>query len=75
LQAQFHSIAPRRFERMLRENGFSEVEILPGGATAPLSELSWKGKLAYLGGGAAFRLSLGRVNVSPGILVFARKRF
>jgi SAM-dependent methyltransferase len=73
LQGQFHSTSVGAFARVLRGVGFSLVEDDGSAPTAPWEASGWITRLTYLGAEAAYQASGGRVNVYPGVLVFARK--
>jgi SAM-dependent methyltransferase len=73
LQGQFHSIAVKRLAEILRRIGFDRLEI---DAWAP--SISWRGmsfaaRLAYLPPQVLHALTWGKVNLSPGVLLFAQK--
>ena len=74
LQSQFHSIGLGALTRILRQAGFTDVTIEPGAATAPGSSLSWKTRLVYRLAGALYLASLTKINLSPGVLLFARRK-
>ena len=73
LQGQFHTISVRHLASIIRELGFERVEIEPWAPT-----ISWRGmtvatKLAYAPPQALYAVTFGRVNLSPGVLLFAQK--
>lgn len=70
---QFHSVGVNSFRRILQTVGFDRVEIQPHAVTAPWSVLPWQTRIAYVSSAAIYRLSLSTVNLSPGVLLFARK--
>lgn len=70
---QFHSIGVKSFRRIVQEMGFDRIQVEPHAVTAPWSTLPWQTRTAYLGSEAIYRLSLTKINISPGILLFARK--
>jgi SAM-dependent methyltransferase len=73
LQAQFHSISLPSLSRVVQAVGFKGIRILPHAATAPWRALEWGTRIAYLGADVLYVLSLMQVNLSPGVLLFARK--
>ncbi|MGQ0810218.1 MAG: class I SAM-dependent methyltransferase [Nitrospiraceae bacterium] len=73
LQGQFHTISIERIAAILFEIGFERVKIEPWAPT-----ISWRGmsvgtRLAYLLPQLIYRLTFAKVNVSPGVLLFAQK--
>jgi SAM-dependent methyltransferase len=73
LQAQLHSIGLTPLRRILRGLGFDRIRIQPRAMTAPWNALGWRTRIAYLGADIVYFLLLTKVNLSPGILLFARK--
>jgi SAM-dependent methyltransferase len=73
LQAQFHSARVSALCRTLREIGFTDVYTRTCAPTASWANSGWGTRLSYAGAAALFVLTLGRVDLSPGVLVFARK--
>jgi SAM-dependent methyltransferase len=73
LQAQFHSIGIAQFTRILQGIGFDRIRVQPRAITAPWNTLDWRTRIAYLGADLIYFLSSAKVNLSPGILLFARK--
>jgi SAM-dependent methyltransferase len=73
LQNQFHSISVGALLRVLRRIGFHDCRALPHAITSPLRALGWPSSAAYLLADALYYGTLGRINLSPGILLFARK--
>ena len=73
LQGQFHSISISSLARILRQIGFSGVQAIPHAMTAPASELSWQGRAWYFATDLLNCVTLGRLNLSPGIFLCARK--
>jgi hypothetical protein len=57
----------------LRGIGFDRVLIEPHATTAPWRDSPWKTGIAYLVADVLYLTSLKRVNLSPGVLLFARK--
>jgi hypothetical protein len=53
--------------------GFERIRLLPHATTAPWRALSWQTQVAYLGAAFVSLLSLRKINLSPGVLLFARK--
>jgi SAM-dependent methyltransferase len=73
LQGQFHTISTSSLSRILREIGFDRVRIAPRAAAAPWAASSWKTRSAYLCADLTYLLSLTMVDLSPAVLLFARK--
>jgi SAM-dependent methyltransferase len=73
LLGQFHSASPGTVRRWLAKAGFVEISIEGRAMACPWSEARWRSRLAYGGTDVLRALTLGAVNLSPGILVFARK--
>jgi SAM-dependent methyltransferase len=73
LQAQFNSISLTSLSRILRRVGFDQIRIQPHATTAPWDALEWKSRIAYFGADALYVLSLSKINVSPGVLLFGEK--
>ena len=73
LLPQFHSIDIAQLTQNLKEVGFDGIRVLPHATTAPWRALSWQTQAAYLGADILYYLSLKTVNLSPGVLLFARK--
>jgi hypothetical protein len=73
VQVHFHSISIRSLTRILKEVGFNEVHIRPHASTVPFSVARWRTRTGYLTSTVIRFLSFGRIDLSPGVLVFARK--
>jgi SAM-dependent methyltransferase len=73
LLGQFHSATPGTVRRWLTKAGFVDVVVQGRAMACPWSEACWKSRLAYGGMDVLRAVTLGTVNLSPGILVFARK--
>jgi SAM-dependent methyltransferase len=73
LQGQFHSLRPDRLGRIMRGVGFDRIRIQPRAMTTSWSALGWSTRTAYLGADCVYVLSLATINLSPGVLLFARK--
>ncbi len=73
LQGQFHSIALNRLCRVLEGIGYVDVRTCPGAATARFWKMGWRSRAAYLASDLIYFTSLGTMNLSPGVLLFARK--
>jgi SAM-dependent methyltransferase len=71
LQGQFHSIALGSLTRALQTAGFCDVEYEPHAATA--QHLSWKSWLAYSTADLLRWTTFCRLDLSPGVLVYAKK--
>jgi SAM-dependent methyltransferase len=74
LQGQFHSIGATSLIRILRNVGFDHIRIQPHAPTVPWRAMPRSMWTAYFGADLAYFLSLTRVNVSPGISLFAQKK-
>lgn len=72
LQGQFHSISLGSLASVLKEIGFSRIHYEPA-PTAPLRCHSIPSRMLYLIANALHRTTLGRIHLSPGILLFAQK--
>lgn len=72
LQNQFHAIGVRRLARVLRQIGFARIAVEPA---APVTSFTRHPRthVAYLVARWIQRLSLGSVDVTPGVLLFAQK--
>jgi hypothetical protein len=73
LQGQFHSFSVHRLASILSAMGFDRVKMEPW---AP--SISWRGmglrtKVAYALPQLIYRLTFGKWNLSPGVLIFAQK--
>lgn len=73
LKGQFHSIGVNRLEEILRGIGFDRVEIEPFATTAQWNTLSLGTRTAYSVAQGLYKGTFGRVNLSPGVLIFAQK--
>jgi SAM-dependent methyltransferase len=73
LLPQFHTIGIRPLTRILKGLGFGRIRISPHATTAPWSALSRQTQAAYGVAAVLYYLSLKTINLSPGILLFARK--
>jgi SAM-dependent methyltransferase len=73
LQAQSHTIHVSQLKRILLSVGFDNVRIIPRAFTAPWSSLRALTKITYMGADVLRYLTFAKVNVSPGVAVFARK--
>jgi SAM-dependent methyltransferase len=73
LQGQFHSIAVKPLASILRRIGFERVEVDPWAPSISWRGMSSAARLAYLPPQVLYAVSCGRVNLSPGILLFAQK--
>jgi len=73
LQTQFHSISVTSLSRVLRSAGFDRVRVWPHATTAPWRALGWQTRTAYLAADFLYFLSLTKINLSPGVLLFAQK--
>ncbi|MBN1297505.1 class I SAM-dependent methyltransferase [bacterium] len=72
LQNQFHSIAIDDLCSVLRRLGFFRFRIIRRASTAPWSRMDRRSLIAYFGAESLYYLSLGRLNVSPGVIVSAQ---
>jgi hypothetical protein len=57
----------------LQTIGYEDIQVVPGAATIPLRQMGWRSRIAYLAADLAYYGSLHTVNISPGLLLFARK--
>ncbi len=73
LKGQFHSIGVNRLGEILRGIGFDRVEIEPFATTAQWNTLSFGTRTAYSVAQGLYKGTFGRVNLSPGVFIFARK--
>jgi 2-polyprenyl-3-methyl-5-hydroxy-6-metoxy-1,4-benzoquinol methylase len=73
LQDQFHAISLGSLGRALRKVGFDQVYFQSRATTVPFRSMSWKTLTAYFTADAIRLATFGRVNVSPGVIVYARK--
>ncbi len=73
LKGQFHAISVRRLVPILRTVGFDRIEVVPQAMASQWQDLSLNTRLAYSVADTLYALSLGKVNLSPGVLLFARK--
>jgi len=70
---QFHSISTSALRDVLGNIGFIDITVATNASTAPWKGSTWKTRLSYVLSHIAYYLSFGRVNLYPGILVFATK--
>lgn len=73
LKGQFHSIGVNSLGEILRGIGFDQLEIEPFATTAHWNTLSLGTRTAYSVAQGLYKGTLGRINLSPGVLIFARK--
>jgi SAM-dependent methyltransferase len=73
LQGQYHSISLRSLGRVLKQVGFHRIRFEAHASTATFRALTMKSRAAYLVADAILLATLGRINLSPGVLVFAQK--
>jgi SAM-dependent methyltransferase len=73
LQAQFHAIELAPLQKILREIGFTASKVVPGARTGSWGDYSLSGRACYLAAHGLRAITLGRINVSPGVLLFAHK--
>ena len=73
LQGQFHSIAIESLVSILRSVGFDRIEVDSQAMTASWRTLSASTRLAYGLARVVSLLTLYKVNLSPGVLLFAQK--
>jgi SAM-dependent methyltransferase len=74
LKAQFHTIGCAALKRTLTNIGFDEIQIQPGALTTPWEAAPFQTRTTYRLASILYYLSLKAINLSPGILVLARKR-
>ena len=73
LQSQFHAISLGSLRRAMQTAGFDHIRFEPHASTAPFRAMSWTSRTAYLVADAIRLGTLGRVDLSPGVLVYAQK--
>jgi SAM-dependent methyltransferase len=73
LLSQFHSISVQALKQILIRIGFDRIEVESQASTAPFPSMSWCSRAAYIGADIVRRLTLGQTDLSPGVLLFARK--
>ena len=74
LQEQFHSVSVTELKTILKSIGFDFVKIIPGATTAPWRSLSYKTRAAYLIAALIEFLTFGLIEISPGVVILARKK-
>jgi len=72
LDGQFHSIGLASLSQILQSMGFDRVLIEPH-AAGTWGDLPWKSRILYSVTDILYHISLKRINLSPGVLLFARK--
>ncbi len=70
---QFHAIDTKPLRTVLQDIGFDRVVFEPFATTAQWKDLSRGTRLAYTLSQVAYAGSLGKVQLSPGVLLFAQK--
>jgi SAM-dependent methyltransferase len=73
LQGQFHTISVERLAAILHRMGFERVRVEPWAPTISWRGMSFAARLAYLPPQVLHVLTFGKVNLSPGVLLFAQK--
>lgn len=73
LQAQFHSIHVNELKQICLELGFRKVKIKIGANTAPFHKQSLFTNCSYFVTTTLYYITLGVVNISPGVLFVAEK--
>lgn len=73
LKGQFHAIGLSPLVRILHDLGFARVTIEPWATTSPWNTLSRETRVAYSAAQLLYVMTLKKVNLSPGILLFAQK--
>jgi len=73
LKGQFHSIGANSLGDILRGIGFDQIEIEPFATTAQWNTLSLGTRTAYSVAQGLYKGTFGSINLSPGVLLFARK--
>jgi SAM-dependent methyltransferase len=73
LFGQLHSASPRTIRRWLAKAGFDNIAVEGRAMATPWSKSRLRSRLAYGGMEVLRAVTLGTINLSPGILVFARK--
>jgi SAM-dependent methyltransferase len=74
LQNQFHSISLASLTRVLTQIGFTDVTIEPRARTGWPWSSPWRTRFLYRLADALYVLTFRRVNLSPGVLLFARRK-
>lgn len=73
LQGQFHTVGMRSLQRALEGVGFAQIYHLPHATTAPLRSCRWSTRIAYGVADAVRYATFNQFDLSPGVLLFARK--
>lgn len=73
LQAQFHSISIDQLTKILRRLGFDRIAFEPRAMTVRAAVMTAQMRAAYLVADLIHIATLSRVNLSPGVLLYARK--
>jgi SAM-dependent methyltransferase len=73
LQDQFHAVSVERLVSILHRLGFERISIEPWAPTISWRAMGMTSRLAYVIPQIVYILSLGKVNLSPGVLLFAQK--
>lgn len=73
LQGQFHAIGVDRLVSILRALGFDRIAVEARAVTSPWPTLPASTRFAYSAAGLVSLVTLSKVNLSPGILLFAEK--
>ena len=73
LQDQFHTISLGSLQRVMQTIGFGRFHCEPHASTVPFRAMSWKSRTAYLIADAVRLATVGRVDISPGVIVYGQK--
>lgn len=74
LKGQFHSIGVNRLGEILRGIGFDRLIVQPLATTAQWNTLSLGTRTAYFVAQGLYSGTFGKINLSPGVLIFAQKK-
>lgn len=73
LQGQFHAISIHRLASILLATGFERVTMEPWASSVSWQGMGVKTKASYVAAQLVYRMSFGNANLSPGVLLFAKK--
>lgn len=74
IQGQFHTISPSSFKRILEEVGFEVLGVERRAMTSTWQAAALRTKIAYMSSDLIYRCSFRKINLSPGVLLFAIKK-
>lgn len=72
-KGQFHAIAITGLSRVLGQIGFDRIMVLPSARTSIWNDMSVGTRAAYTLSQVVYHVTFGKLNLSPGVLLFARK--